>query len=608
MRWQPGSAHAVLAARSSGLRRMLVVLRPYRASFLMSVGFGLVNAGLGVAAPVYAAYIVARALEGATPSDLWPIVGILALIVVGRAIANWLEAWTSHELTFRLLAEVRQWLYEAFERLAPNGLAGRRSGDLVAAAMSDSEALEIFYAHTMINVIVGVVVPIVAVGVMVAIHPLLAVVLVPWLIAMTVFPLWHRKRNRSQGADLRARIADANSAMVDSVQGLREVTGFGQEAAQLAVIERESASVGRAQRVLGTRSSGELSVAQVVTWCGVLAVLVAGGWLLERGSLAETGYLVAVVLAVQSFSPIAQMLNNTRITGVTNAAAKRVFDLVTAPTAVPDDGTQVAAPPTAEVRFESVSFRYGTGQPLVLDDVSFAIPNGRTAALVGHSGAGKSTCAHLLLRFADPQGGRITIGGIDIRDLTQTALRNLIAYVPQDTYLFNLPLGENLRLGTPDASDDAVRAAAAAAQAAGFISAMPLQYATVVGERGARLSGGERQRIAIARALLRESPLLVLDESVSMLDAVSERALQQAVARARERRTALVIAHRLSTIRSADTVIVLERGRVVDHGPHEVLMERCAAYQELVRAQWPEHAAIGPEADTEIQGKEVTPR
>ena len=243
------------------------------------------------------------------------------------------------------------------------------------------------------------------------------------------------------------------------------------------------------------------------------------------------------------------------------------------------------AVPGLPVAFEHVTFRYAPTDPPALEDVSFAIDAGQTVALVGRSGAGKTTAAHLLLRFWDPQAGQITIDGHDIRDFELDELRRHVALVAQDTYLFNTTLGENLKLGRPEAREEEVLAAARAANVDEFAQALPDGYATLVGERGLQLSGGQRQRVAIARALLKDAPVLVLDEATSHLDAVNEAEVRQALDRLMQGRTTLVIAHRLSTIRTADQIVVLDGGRVREQGTHGELLALDGLYSHLIGSQ-----------------------
>ena len=237
------------------------------------------------------------------------------------------------------------------------------------------------------------------------------------------------------------------------------------------------------------------------------------------------------------------------------------------------------------VIFENTSFAYGPDEPLVLQEVSFRIEPGQTVALVGPSGAGKTTCTQLLLRFWDPTSGRVLLEGNDLRAFTLDELRAKIALVSQETYLFNTTIRENLRLARPQAADEEIEEAARRANAHNFITELPYSYDTFVGERGIQLSGGQRQRLAIARALLKNAPVLILDEATSHLDAVNEQLIHQALGRLVEGRTTLVIAHRLSTIRDADHIVVLEQGRVVEQGSHAVLLDRNGLYSQLVGAQ-----------------------
>jgi ATP-binding cassette subfamily C protein CydCD len=271
----------------------------------------------------------------------------------------------------------------------------------------------------------------------------------------------------------------------------------------------------------------------------------------------------------------------------TVGGARRFFAVEDEPVVVLDrPGAGSDVPHTdVSVRFEAVTFSYGVNERPALRDVSFDVPAGKTVALVGRSGAGKTTAAHLLLRFWDPQQGRILIGERDIRDLRLDDLRGLIALVAQDTYLFNASLLENIRLGRPSAGDAEVIAAARAANVDEFAQALPEGYATSVGERGLQLSGGQRQRVSIARALLKDAPILVLDEATSHLDAVSEAEVRLALDRLRSGRTTLVIAHRLSTIRDADQIVVLDAGTVAERGRHGDLVALDGLYSHLVANQ-----------------------
>lgn len=583
--WRPGTLAPVVRGRR-GLRGMSVVLRGYWRPFAVSVAFGCVTQGAEVAAAALGAHAVALALSGAPVAELRPLVIWLAALVLLRAAALWVEAWVSHELSFRVLNEVRQWLYRAFARLAPGGLRDRRGGDLVAVAMGDSEAMEMFYAHSLLYAAVAAIVPVGALAGMAALHPRLAAVLAAALVAAVAIPFALRSANARHGRRIREQLARTNAEIVDAVQGLAEITAFGRGEDVRRRIAGLSDDLARSQAHQGVRAGLELGSAQGVSVLGTLAVLVAAAQLVAAGALDAPRLPVAVVLAAAAFGPVLTLLDATKIWGLTTGAADRVFDLLEAPSPVEGSGRDGSVPDRPAIAFEDVRFTYpGAGRP-ALDGVSFRVEPGECVALVGHSGAGKSTCVQLLLRFADPDAGRVTVGGVDLRDRTLTGLYRTIAFVPQDVFLFHDTIAANVRLGSPDATPDRLAAAATAAQVAGTIAALPDGYDTVVGDRGARLSGGERQRIAIARALLRSAPVLVLDEGTSMLDAVSERDLHAALDRVRADRTTLVVAHRLSTILAADRIVVLEGGRVAGTGTHDALLVTCPVYARLVERQW----------------------
>lgn len=566
-----------------GLAGMLTVLRAYLGPIVRALLAGIVNQGAAIAAVVLGASLVARAAVGAPAADLVGGIWLLLALVLLRAGASWLEAWTSHELAFRILAEVRTWLYDAFERLAPGRLQHRRSGDLVARAMSDSESMEMFYAHTLIYAVAAfVLTPLTWIGLAV-LELQLALSVLPVLALTCWGPFALRERNARHGARLREEVAAVNAEVTDAVQGLREIVSFGAEDRWRAWIDARTRALARAQHSQGLRAGGEIALVGALVSLGILMVAVSGAGMVRDGALARVDFPVVVVLSAAVFTPIVTLFNATKLWGITRSAADRVFELLEEPAPVPDDGP-VRVVPDHTVRFEDVTFAYNPDGPPALRGMSCVIAAGETVALVGHSGAGKSTAAHLLQRFWDVQEGRITIGGVDLRDLSQITLHDLVAFVAQDVFLFNDPVRDNVVLGVPDAEDAAVAAALADAQA-GFVATLPDGPDTVVGERGARLSGGERQRLSIARALLRDAPILILDESVANLGTISEQLLTAAISRARTGRTALVIAHRLSTILSTDRIVLLEDGRVVDHGTHRDLMGRCQPYRDLVDSQ-----------------------
>jgi ATP-binding cassette, subfamily C, bacterial CydC len=340
--------------------------------------------------------------------------------------------------------------------------------------------------------------------------------------------------------------------------------------------------VAQAQRCYGKRSGLEQAANDFLLAGAVLATISVGVLLVKMGQISIDLLPMIIVLPAAALLPIAEVTRSARNLGEVKAAATRVLTIFYQKSRVRDEGRS-ASPAGSEIRFEHVGFSYDHERS-VLRDVSFSVAPGETVALVGRSGAGKTSCVNLLVRFWDPLQGRISIGGVDIRALPVSVLRSLVAVVSQDVHLFDASIADNIRLGRPDTSADAVREAARLAQADRFISALPDGYETQCGERGARLSGGQRQRIAIARAFLQDAPILVMDEAVSNLDTENEHALQAAIAQLRRDRTVLIIAHRPSTIRSADRIVVLEDGTVAEEGRHEELVVRGGAYVRVLVA------------------------
>jgi ATP-binding cassette, subfamily B, bacterial len=571
------------------LQRLLGLVRPFALKTALAFSSGVLYQAALIGVGVCGALVVGQVIRHG--EIFWSVV-LLALAVVATSFLSWVELWIAHDLAYQLLAEMRIDMYETLDPLAPGYLLQRRSGDLASIISSDIETIEIFFAHTIAPAFVAVLVPGVVLLFLGWIGWPLAAALLPFLLLVAVSPLFFQNRSGLLGTQVRETMGQLNAHLVDGIQGLREVVGFGCEQRFTANLSSNSCQVATAQVRFQTEQARQASLNETLTGIGALAVLVTGVWLVSRGEMTRALLPLATVLAMAAFGPVTEITRTFKELIETLASARRIFEIKDEPIPVVDGPGVPRLPPkswASSVTFEKTTFGYGSDEPLVLQDVSFRIEPGQTVALVGPSGAGKTTCAQLLLRFWDPTGGRILLEGNDLRGFALDDLRARIALVSQETYLFNTTIRENLRLARPEATDEAIEEAAQQANAHHFITQLPQSYGTLVGERGIQLSGGQRQRLAIARALLKNAPILILDEATSHLDAVNEQMIHQALARLAEGRTTLVIAHRLSTIRDADHIVVLDQGRVVEQGSHDLLLGRSGLYSQLVAAQ-----LIGP--------------
>jgi thiol reductant ABC exporter CydC subunit len=565
--------------------RLALLVRPWWRGVTLNLIAALLNQGSGIVLAVVSALLVARVATGVRADELPPYLAALAGLTVAKAAFTWLDMWFAHNVAYGMLAWLRSSAYNALEPLAPAYTLKRRSGDIVSMATADIEAIELFFAHTLVPMMVMILVPTALLMGLATVAWPLAVVLLPFLVLVASLPIWGRRRVDPVAAEVRREQGRVNAHLVDSIQGLRELIAFGHGDARAAEVTAGSERLGAAQQRYARFVGVVGGATETLVALGSFAVLLTGASLVASGAINRYQLPLILVMAFAAFLPVMNVAVVARNLNQVAAAARRYFEVIDEPVLVLERTSisSGAVPPAIE--FDDVTFAYHPDEPPVLRDLSFYVQPGETVALVGPSGAGKSTCVSLLLRFWDPNRGAIRLGGIDLRDFPLDDLRRRIAIVQQDNYLFNTSIRENIRIGKPDASAEEIEAATRAANIHAFIVGLPDGYDTVVGERGAKVSGGQRQRLALARAFLKDAPILVLDEATSNLDSENERLIKAAVTRLMAGRTTLVIAHRLSTIISADRVVMLDHGQVVASGRHADLVAAAGPYAQLVAAQ-----------------------
>ena len=565
------------------LATLLHFIRPWRWKLAATVasGVGRVAAFIGVG--VLGALVIA-AVRAGQPTG-WLVVALLLAAPVA-AFLHWLESGIAHDMAYKLLAEMRIALFAKLDALAPAYLLRRRSGDLVALATQDVETVEYFFAHTVAPAFVAVLVPGAVLALLAWVGWPLVVVLLPFLAYGALSPILGRRRIDRMGSEARAALGQLGAHVTESIQGLSDLVAFQATGARRAAFMELVRGYQRTRLILLHDLSRQAAGLEMAAGLGGLAVAVAGAVMVGQGWVGPGWLPLLVLVSVAAFMPVSEIAQVGRQLADTIASTRRLDVVHSEPVPIRDGPLMPAAPKGGSaLRFEGVGFTYPARIRPALSGVDFTVQPGSTVALVGPSGAGKSTIASLLLRFWDPQQGRILLDGQDLRELSLDGLRDRIALVAQDTYLFNDTLAANIRLARPGASDRELLRALEQAALTEFVAKLPDGLDTRVGERGVQLSGGQRQRIAIARAFLKDAPILILDEATSHLDTISEQQVRTALEALMADRTTIVIAHRLSTIQAADTILVLESGRVIEAGGHAELVARRGAYARLIGHQ-----------------------
>ena len=574
------------AARSTISWRLIELARGAWARILLAVLIGLGVTLINVAQLSIIGYAIGQMFAGAEVSVVLPLLLIAAFLIIFRAWLTYLKETIAHYIAAGIKIALRNRIYAHLLVLGPGYLERRQTGELLAAAVHGVETLEVYFGKYLPQLVITLLTPIAIFTYLTILDWQLALVLAVFFISALTVPQWFNPSARRERRRHWTAIAELNSYFIDSLQGLVTLKAFNHGKQRGEEITKRATDLCSAiMKVIGINFA-YIGVTNLIMTTGAAVALGWGVVRVVQGTLSIDVLLIVLLLGNEIYKPILE-LNTAYHGGLEGAtAAEGIFNLLDTTPEVTGASDVTSTPPVApSIRFEDVTFGYDEGKRPALSDLSFEINSGETVALVGRSGSGKTTVINLLLRFWDPQRGRITLGGPSLSEYTLETLRAQMSVVNQDTYLFHGTVTDNLRVSKPDASTEELVRAARLANANDFIKALPQGYDTIVGERGTRLSGGERQRIAIARVLLRDTPILLLDEATSSVDAENEAIIQEALDRLKRGRTTLVVAHRLSTVRGADRIVVLDRGWMVESGSHNELIRAGGIYAQLVSAQ-----------------------
>lgn len=532
------------------------------------------------------AMILNSVYSGGTPGSAVLLAGLAAVVMLARWALIWVHDRVAASATMRIAMALRRRLFMKITSLGPGWTMGQKTGEVQATLIDGVEAVERYFGKFLPQVAISIITGIVVVAILFAIDPIIGLVMGAVILVGMAKPaiVW-----RGVGTRMRIwRVANPRlfAEYLDNLQGMFTLKSFGASDRHGERLRRKTDELLDAEVGLMTDELYWHTPFLIVTAAGSVVAIVAGAARMAAGALSIGGLLLVLLLVREAARPVNELRQTIHFSLQGMGAAEMVLDILEAPSPVEDSGASAAGHRVSpSISFDNVTFRYRPDDSPALDGVSFAIKEGNRVGIVGRSGAGKTTVASLLFRFFDPQEGSIKIGGRDVRDFPLEELRSLFSVVSQDTYLFHGTVRDNLLLARPEASPEETEAAARLAAAHEFILSLPKGYDTIIGERGLKLSGGERQRISIARAILKDAPILILDEATSSVDVENEARIRASLDGVSEGRTTLVIAHRLSSVRHADRILVLDRGRLVEDGTHPDLYSSGKIYTSLVRME-----------------------
>ena len=568
------------------LRHILDILQGQGRYMTLSVICGVVFAGANLIPPLLIRRMIEWIVEGgADESDLIGVTVSLFGLYLLRGATRYGYGVFSHIAAYRVMCNLMNRVYQHIQHLSHRFLNDQRTGSLMTRSINDIETVEDFIAHGIPETLLALIIPTSMMTVLFILNPTLAMVaLVPipfasWLVYRYVLPV------RQMWRGVRQSLTELIASVQDNISGITVIKSFAQEKNSAEQIKEKSVRFRDEMIKANSVSLLPAGIIEAVGGLGVVLVIWSGGGMAIRGQVSVADMFVFVVYMGHIYQPFLTLASINDVLQKATTSIDRVFELLAEKSDIVDQPSSVAPNDIKfNISFDNVTFGYEKGVP-VLHDISFDVDQGEIVALVGPTGAGKTTVCSLIPRFWDADIGSVRVGGHEVSNLKLQFLRGSIAAVLQDVFLFHGTVKQNILFGRPEATEKEVVLAAQIANAEEFILDMPNGYQSVIGERGVRLSGGQKQRLSIARAILKDAPILILDEATSAVDVETESLIQQAITRLVSNRTVVVIAHRLSTIRNADKVIVLENGCIVEAGSPSALMEKNGTYARMLKAQ-----------------------
>lgn len=552
--------------RQSGfsiMKRLLVELKPLAPVMMITITLGVLGFLTAITLTTMSAVAIGTLTTQITfisfKASLW-IMGICAVL---RGLLRYGEQLSGHYIAFKILAILRDKIFLCLRQLAPAKLEGKDKGNLIAMVTSDIELLEVFYAHTIAPISIAIITNTIVTVVLYCIHPYFGLLGgIFFLIVGLAIPYFSSAFAKEEGVIYRETFAKTNQFILDSLRGLKEILLYKNGEARLEAVHQSSEKLNKSQEKLKAHEGLVRALADLTIMIAVLSFVIIGAFLIQAGSLTFSSYLIAIVIIASSFGPVVALSNLSNNLLQTFACAQRLFDLL-------DETPQVEEVPgemaldNQMIYYNQVDFAYPNRKETILDKAMITIYKGDKVALIGESGIGKSTFVKLLMRFWDVKAGSLSIDGKDIKNIPTASLRNSQTLVSQETYLFDESILDNIRIGNPQATKEEVIAAAKKASIHDFIMSLPNEYNSKVGELGSSVSSGEKQRIGLARAFLRQSDLLILDEPTSNLDTLNEAEILKAINENSQDQTIVLISHRKSTTAICDKIYKLENKKLV---------------------------------------------